>query len=215
MARSAARCGELAERHKVEAEQHAERVAPTDHEIFPEQIIAEKKEELPHRPEGREAPDQDPDAERDHKLQHLHRDRIGGEARDHPQQQMPEPGMALVELGEEIERRVAGRSHHEGLQLVTPHDVPEQPDRVVDGKEDKQQIWKHQADRGDEARAPIGARDARDRHQPSPQRLTHPQSAAPRKAQAIGLRLIAPPHPLCYRLRGSSGGLVGGSFPGC
>jgi hypothetical protein len=88
-------------------------------------------------------------------MQHPHRDRIAGEARDHPQQQVPEPGMALIfELGEEIERRVAGRSHHEGLQLVTPHGVAEQPDHVVDGEEDKQQIGEHQADRGNEAPRP-------------------------------------------------------------
>ena len=74
------------QRRKAEAEQHAERVAPADHEIFPEQVIAEEEEQLPHRPEGRQAPDQHPDAERDDKMQHLHRDRIGGEARDHPQQ---------------------------------------------------------------------------------------------------------------------------------
>ena len=121
--------------------------------------------------------------------------------------QVPEPGMALIfELGEEIERRVAGRSHHEGLQLVTPHGVAEQPDRVVDGEEDKQQIWKHRADRGDEARAPIGARDARDRHPPSPPAPCPSQSVGPRKAQAIWPRLIAPPQPLCYSLGGPSGG---------
>jgi len=113
-------------------------------------------------------------------MQHPHRDRIGGEARDHPQQQVPEPGMALIfELGEEIERRVAGRSHHEGLQLVTPHGMAEQPDRVVDGDEDKQQIGKHRADRGDEARAPIGARNVRDRHPPSPRLLAHPNRPVP------------------------------------
>ena len=99
--------------------------------------------------------------------------------------------MALIfELGEEIERRVAGRSHHEGLQLVTPHGVAEQPDRVVDGEEDKQQIWKHQADRGDEARAPIGTRDARDRHPPSPPLLAHPNRPVPARPRRSGLALL-------------------------
>src|SRR6476619_690332 len=53
---------------KAEAEQHPEGVAPADHEIFPEQIIAEEEEQLPYRPEGREPPDQHPDAERDDKM---------------------------------------------------------------------------------------------------------------------------------------------------
>ena len=95
------------ERRKAEAEQHPEGVGPADHEIFPEEVIAEKEEQLPYWLEGRQAPDQHPVAERDDKMQHPHHDRSGGEARDHPQQQVPEPGMALIfELGEEIERRV-------------------------------------------------------------------------------------------------------------
>jgi hypothetical protein len=41
------------QRRKAEAEQHPEGVAPADHEIFPEQVIAEEEKQLPHWPEGR------------------------------------------------------------------------------------------------------------------------------------------------------------------
>lgn len=204
------------ERRKAEAEQHPEGVAPADHEIFPEQVIAEKEEQLPYRPEGRQAPDQHPDAERDDKMQHLHRDRIGGEARDHPQQQVPEPGMALIfELGEEIERRVAGRSHHEGLQLVTPHGVAEQPDHVVDGEEDKQQIGEHQADRGNEARAPIGARDTRDRHSPLPPLPCSSPIGRPPQAPVEGASPYCTAATLMLQPRRAFRWAVGGSFSGC
>ena len=75
-------------------------------------------------------------------MYHLHRNRVGGEARDHPEDQVPEARVALIaKLGEEIERRIAGRRQHEGLQLIPPHGVPEQPNRVVDGEEDKEQVW--------------------------------------------------------------------------
>ena len=51
----------------AEAEQHAEPIGPADHKIFPEQIIAEQQEELFDLGwKGESAPDQHPDAERDH-----------------------------------------------------------------------------------------------------------------------------------------------------
>jgi len=42
-------------------------------------------------------------------MQHLHRDGIGGEARDHRNSGCKSPGWAFIfKVGEEIERRVAG-----------------------------------------------------------------------------------------------------------
>jgi len=47
---------------------------------------------------------------------HLHRHGIGGDARDQPEQKVPEAGMALVfKLGEKIERAGACCGKHERL----------------------------------------------------------------------------------------------------
>jgi len=154
-----------AKRDETEAEQHGKRVVPADDEIFPEQEVTREQQELLDRPERREAPDQHPDPERDQQMQDLHRNRIAGEAGDHPHKQVPQPGMALIsELGVEIGQRVAGPGHHEGLELVPPHRVAKEPDRVVDNEETEKQVGERKAERNGKALAPIGTQDARGRH---------------------------------------------------
>ena len=69
-----------AERDEAEAKQLHQRIGPADNEVFPEQKVAEQKEKLLVRPEGRDAPDQQPKRKRAEKLRHLHEEWVGGEA---------------------------------------------------------------------------------------------------------------------------------------
>jgi hypothetical protein len=101
----------VANRNETQAEERDEDVVATDDEIFEEKEVAQQKQKFLGPREWRPPVDDEPDPDGQHRVQYLHRCRIGGKAGEQPNHAVPQAAAGLVlEMTEELpKRRVARR----------------------------------------------------------------------------------------------------------